>query len=322
LRTFFSTESSGAIVLLAAALIALVWANSAWRESYEALWSAELSVSAGRFAITQDLHHWINDGLMVVFFFVVGLEIKRELIVGELNTPRRALLPAFGAIGGMVVPALIFVAFNVGGATEGWGIPMATDIAFAVGLLTILGPRVPAGLKIFVLSLAIVDDIGAIAVIGLFYSSGIKLQWLLIAFMGLVLIAVLRRVRVMWVPVYVVIGAGVWLAALSSGVHATIVGVALGLMTPARPTDPDGFEDVMEASSSLPHEADAESVRALTLQTKEVVSVAERLEHLEQPVEAGHRHRDCPGACHGPAPRGQPGETGGGCRRRRRRRTT
>jgi NhaA family Na+:H+ antiporter len=263
--------------------MALVWANSPWRESYESLWATKVSISAGRFSIAQDLHHWVNDGLMVLFFFVVGLEIKRELVVGELNDVRKAMLPAFGALGGMVVPALIFAAFNLGGAIEGWGIPMATDIAFAVGVLALLGRRVPVGLKVFVLSLAIVDDIGAIAVIALFYSSGIELWWLLVSVFGLMLVAILRRVRVLWVPVYVVIGSGVWLAMLNSGVHATIAGVALGLMAPARPTDPEGFEDVAEATSSLSQEPDAESVRSLTLQTKEVVSVAERLEHLLHP---------------------------------------
>ncbi len=230
-----------------------------------------------------DLHHWINDGFMTLFFFVVGLEIKRELVVGELNDVRKAALPALAAVGGMVVPAALYLVFNLGGETQGWGIPMATDIAFAVGVLAVLGSRVPSGLKLFVLTLAIVDDIGAILVIAMFYSSGLNFAWLLAATAALVLIAVLNRVNVLWVPVYAVLGALVWFMTLESGVHATIAGVALGLLTPARPHDPDGFADVTEGASLLPSEPDAQSVHALTLQAKEVVSPADRLTHLLHP---------------------------------------
>ena len=283
LRVFLNNEASGGVVLLIATLVALIWANSPLAESYESLWHTKIEISVGTFTLDEDLQHWVNDGLMAIFFFVVGLEIKRELVVGELNSLRRAILPAVAALGGMLVPALIYVALNWGGQTEGWGVPMATDIAFAVGVLALLGRRAPATLKVFVLSLAIVDDIGAIAAIALFYSSGIDPEWLLAAGFLIVLIVVLRRLRVLWVPIYAVVGIAVWLATFESGVHATIAGVALGLLTPALPTDPGGYGDVAGRASRLPDEPDAESVRQVGLQAKEVVSAAERFEHLLHP---------------------------------------
>ena len=284
LRIFLATEAAGGLVLLAATLIALAWANSPLRNSYESLWRIELGLSLGPLELSEDLRHWINDALMVVFFFVVGLEIKRELVAGELNRWRRAALPVVAALGGMVVPAALYIALNANGeGASGWGIPMATDIAFAVGVLALLGDRIPSGLKIFLLSLAIVDDIGAIVVIALFYSGGIELAWLTAAGSGLLAIVALRRLRVLWVPVYVVVGTIVWFATLRSGVHATIAGVALGLLTPARATDERGFDDVIEEATALSVEPDAESLRAVTKQGQETVSVAERLEHLLHP---------------------------------------
>lgn len=284
LRIFLATEAAGGLVLLVATLVALAWANSPLRDSYESLWGVELGVSLGPFELSEDLRHWINDALMAVFFFVVGLEIKRELVAGELNRWRRAALPVLAAVGGMVVPAAFYIALNAGGeGASGWGIPMATDIAFAVGVLALLGDRIPSGLKIFLLSLAIVDDIGAIVVIALFYSGGIELGWLTAAGTGLLAVVALRRLRVLWVPVYVVVGTVVWFATLKSGVHATIAGVALGLLTPARATDARGFDDVIEEAATLSVEPDAESLRAVTKQGQETVSVAERLEHLLHP---------------------------------------
>jgi Na+:H+ antiporter, NhaA family len=282
-RTFLHTEAAGGVVLLGATIVALAWANLAG-ESYSSLWSTELSFQIGEFTLAEDLRHWVNDALMAIFFFVVGLEIKRELVVGELNSVRRAALPAFAALGGMVLPALLYAALNSGGpGSDGWGIPMATDIAFAVGVLALLSKRVPAGLKVFLLSLAIVDDIGAILVIAIFYSEGLALGWLALAIVLLLSILVLRRMRVYWVPVYVIVGSATWLATLESGVHATIAGVALGLLTPARPTDPGGFADVVEDAGRLPAEPDAETLRDIHLQAQEVVPVAERLEHLLHP---------------------------------------
>jgi NhaA family Na+:H+ antiporter len=283
-RNFLSTEAAGGIALLVATVIALVWANSPLSDSYTALWETHLRLEIGGFALDEDLRHWVNDALMAIFFFVVGMEIKRELVVGELNAIRRAALPALAAVGGMVVPALFYALLNTGGpGGAGWGIPMATDIAFAVGVLALLSDRVPSGLKVFLLSLAIVDDIGAILVIAVFYSGGIETTWLLIAGLLLALVAFLRRVNVHWVPIYVVVGSAVWLATFESGVHATIAGVALGLLTPARPTDPGGFPDVLENATELSSEPDAQSLRDVTFQAHEVVSVAERLEHVLHP---------------------------------------
>ncbi len=284
LRTFLHTESAGGIVLLVATVVALAWANSPLADSYESLWRTELRISIGRMDLGEDARHWINDGLMALFFFVVALEIKRELVTGELNNARKAMLPVVAAAGGMVVPALVYMVFNAGAAgATGWGIPMATDIAFAIGVLALLSNRVPSSLKIFLLSLAIVDDVGAILVIALFYSGGIDLGWLLAATGLLAVIVALRTLKVYWTPVYVLIGSAVWLATFQSGVHATIAGAALGLLTPARPTYRQGFADVFEEASALSTEPNAESLRAVQLQSNEVVSVAERLEHLLHP---------------------------------------
>ena len=282
-RNFLRTESAGGLLLLAATVLALAWANL-WGGSYEAFWSTEFRVTVGDFEVAEDLRHWVNDALMVLFFFVVGLEIKRELVVGELNDARKAMLPAIAALGGMVGPAVLYLVFNAGGPGQaGWGIPMATDIAFAVGVLAVLGDRVPSGLKLFLLSLAIVDDIGAIVVIALFYSSGIQFTWLFTALALIALIVVLRRLNVRWIPAYAVIGMVVWFATFESGVHATIAGVVLGLLTPARPADPGGFPDVIREAGLLPDEPDAQSVSAISKQANEVVSVAERLEYLFHP---------------------------------------
>jgi Na+:H+ antiporter, NhaA family len=283
-RTFLNTEAAGGVVLLAATVVALLWVNLPTGDTYESLWRTQLRFSLGGFELAEDLRHWVNDALMTVFFFVVGLEIKRELVLGELNSVRKAALPALAAVGGMVVPAGIYLLLNADGpARIGWGIPMATDIAFAVGVLALLSDRVPSGLKVFLLSLAIVDDLGAIIVIAVFYAGGIHVGWLTSAAAALVVILILRHLRVFWVPVYVVLGSIVWLATFESGVHATIAGVVLGLLTPAHPTDQRGLADVFEHASALSEETDAESLRATVLQAQEVVSVAERLEHSLHP---------------------------------------
>ena len=235
-RRFFETEAAGGVVLLAAALVALVWANSPWRSAYESLWRTEILVRVGGFVIEEDLRHWVNDALMAIFFFVVGLEIKRELVAGELRSPKRAALPAMAALGGMVVPALLFLAFNGSGeAARGWGIPMATDIAFALGVAAVLGRKVSTGLKLFLLTLAIVDDIGAIIVIAIFYTSELSPVALLAAGLLLAAMVLLRAAGIGWMPAYFLIGVGVWIAVFRSGVHATIAGVVLGLAAPARP---------------------------------------------------------------------------------------
>lgn len=236
LREFLATEASGGILLLAAAVIALVWANSPWSASYESLWHTDLTINFGRYVLEGDLHHWVNDALMVVFFFVVGLEIKHELVHGKLRDPRTAAMPALAALGGMVVPAALFLLVTAGGdGARGWGIPMATDIAFAVGVVTLLGRRVPASLKLFLLTLAIVDDIGAIAVIAVFYSDGVALTWLAGAGAGLASVVVMKRLGAARPLAYIPVGAIVWYCTYRAGIHPTIAAVAIGLLTPAGP---------------------------------------------------------------------------------------
>jgi NhaA family Na+:H+ antiporter len=284
MRTFLRTEAAGGVVLLTATVLALAWANSPFRAGYESVWATELRFSIGAFEVSGDLRHWVNDALMAIFFFVVGLEIKREVVTGELNEVRKAMLPAVAAVGGMILPASIYLALNAGGeGARGWGIPMATDIAFSVGLLALLSESVPSGLKVFLLTLAIVDDVGVLLAIALFYSGGLGSGWLVAAVVLVAAILALRRVKVFWIPAYVVLGGALWFVTLQSGVHATLAGVVLGLLTPARASDPGGFDDVVVGVEGVAREPDAEAVHAMTLQAKEVVSVAERLEHLLHP---------------------------------------
>jgi NhaA family Na+:H+ antiporter len=232
---FAHTASSGGIVLLVCTAIALVWANSPSAAAYHHIWELEIALDAGPVAIRSTVHHLINDGLMVVFFFLVGLEIKREVLIGELASLRRAALPAAAALGGMVVPAALYAAWNLGGSgSAGWGIPMATDIAFALGVLALLGDRVPAGLKVLLAALAIVDDIGAVLVIALFYTE--RVSWGALGAAGVLLLlaaaANAAGVRRPWA--YSLIGVGLWGAVLASGVHATIAGVLLAMTIPSR----------------------------------------------------------------------------------------
>lgn len=282
MRRFLNTEAAGGIVLLAAVCIALGWANL-FEGSYESVWSTTISVGVGRFELTESLRQWINDGLMTIFFFLVGLEIKRELVAGELRGRRRAALPAIAALGGMVLPALIYVAINIGGdGISGWGVPMATDIAFAVGVLTLFR-NTPSNLKVLLLSIAIVDDIGAILVIAVFYTDHIALEWLIAAYLLVGLTIVLRHERVWWTPIYVVVGAALWLSLHESGVHATLAGVILGLIAPALPADPEGVGDAIAEVDHLADDPAPEVIRRTTIQAQELVSVAERLEHLLHP---------------------------------------
>ena len=263
-----------------AAAVALVWANSPWKASYLELWETELAVSIGRFGIDLSLRDWINDGLMAIFFLVIGLEIKRELVEGELRDPRRAALPAVAAVGGMVVPALLYLAFNAGGdGAPGWGIPMATDIAMAVGVLSLLSRRVPASLKLFLLALAIVDDIGAILVIAVFYTEEIHVDALAVA-VGLgVAVLAMRAAGVRPHLAYVAVGVGMWLALHESGIHATLVGVALGLMAPTRPIRQAQLID----ETALTDLSSVQAARETAVIARESVSVVEWLEHQLHP---------------------------------------
>ena len=247
-QQFIHTEVIGGIVLLLAAVVALIWANSPLDEAYFDLLATELSIDASIFHIEDDLHGWINEGLMTFFFFVVGLEIKREMTRGELAGFQKAMLPVTAALGGMIVPALVFIALNAGGEGErGWGIPMATDIAFALGVLALIGRRIPSQLRVFLLALAIADDIGAITVIAVFYTSDLSIEALLIAGGLLAFIHGMSRAGVRDVSVYLLFGAFAWAAMFESGVSPTIAGVALGLMTPANPYySTSRFEESME----------------------------------------------------------------------------
>ena len=232
---FVSLEAASGVVLLVATVAALVWANTA-SASYLTWWHHHLTVGVGDHSITLSYVEWVNQGFMTLFFFLVGLEIKRELVVGELRDRRTAALPAVAALGGMVVPALLYVAVNAGGGgLDGWAIPMATDIAFAVGVLALLGARVPSRLKLFLLTFAIVDDIGAIVVIALFYSRGLDVWWLAGAAGAILLVLVMARLGVHHPLWYVLPGVALWVCLLESGVEATLAGVALGLLCPARP---------------------------------------------------------------------------------------
>jgi NhaA family Na+:H+ antiporter len=232
---FVRSEASGSVLLLAATLVALAWANSPWAEIYDRLLHLELGVSREGVSYALSLQHWVNDGLMALFFFVVGLEIKRELAVGQLSSLRGAVLPVAAALGGVVLPAGIYAALNAGGpSARGWGIPMATDIAFALGVLALLGSRVPAGLKVFLTALAIADDLAAVLVIALFYTEQIHLGPLLAAGGLFALLALASRLGVRSVPVYAFLACGVWIATLSSGVHATVAGVLVALVVPVR----------------------------------------------------------------------------------------
>jgi NhaA family Na+:H+ antiporter len=236
-QAFIHTAGLSGYVLVAAAAIAILWANSPWAGSYTKLQHAMITLDLGAFTLSESLQHWVNDALMVVFFFVAGMEIKRELVEGELSEPRRAALPMIAAAGGMIVPAVIFYALNAGTpASRGWGVPMATDIAFALGVLALLGNRIAPPIRIFLLALAIVDDIGAILVIGIFYTESVKWAALGAAGVIILLMLTLRWLGVRSIGVYVLIGVVLWLATFESGLHATLAGVVLGLMTPTTAT--------------------------------------------------------------------------------------
>ncbi len=245
LQDFVRLASNGGLLLLVATIVALVLANSPWASAVEAFWHTEMAVQIGGFTLREDLRHWINDGLMAIFFLLVGLEIKREILVGELSSLREAALPIAAAAGGMAVPALVYLAIAAGsgpGATAGWGVPVATDIAFALGALTLVRGRVPTGLTIFLVALAIADDIGAVLVIALFYTQELALGWLGVAAGFLVLLAVISWLGVRHAWPYWVLGIGLWLGVFESGIHATVAGILLAFTIPSdRRIDGDYF---------------------------------------------------------------------------------
>ena len=291
LQEFVRTESAGGIVLGIAAIVALVWANLS-PEIYEDFWHIEIGFRSGDLNATTDLRHVVVDGLMAIFFFVVGMEIKREMTIGELKERRVALLPVFAALGGMVLPAALFVMVTAGdgGAIDGWGIPMATDIAFAVGAISLLSKHVPNQLAAFLLAVAVVDDIGAIAVIALFYSSGIAVAWLGAALAGLLAIHLMVRIHVYsWVP-YAAVGLAVWAAVQASGVHATIAGVAIGLLMPVysrrgdRSACPEASSIIEELEGGeVSHSEEIGRWQRLQTLGRESVPMLERYEHHLHP---------------------------------------
>ena len=293
---FTQVEAASGIVLLVAAVIAIIWANSSFGDSYQELWETSFKIEVGSFHLEETLRGLVNDGLMAVFFLVVGLEIKRELVVGELRDPKAAALPAIAALGGMVVPALIFLAFVAGEggeATRGWGIPMATDIAFSIGIVALLGSRVPVGAKLFLLALAIVDDIGAIAVIAVFYTEDLSFSWLAAALITLIIMWAAQKGGIRASAFYWPMGILAWFFLLESGVHATLAGVALGLMTPARPmySDEEYHRKATyvlstyapEPESPHGHDRIDHEARQLGSIANESIAPLNRLEHLLHP---------------------------------------
>lgn len=295
-QKFVRLEASGGILLLVCTVIALIWANSAFRDSYDALWHALITVDLGVVEVSNTLLHWINDGLMAIFFFVVGLEIKREVLTGELASPKKAALPIAAALGGMIVPALIYFSLNAGGeAVRGWGIPMATDIAFALGVVTLLGPRVPFALKVFLTALAIIDDLGAVLVIAFFYTAELSWNALGMAVLLLATLIVINRLGVRKTLVYVLLGVLLWLAFLKSGVHATIAGVVLALTIPSnKKIDAERFahygrklikvfaDDIEEGRTELTQKQ-RDAVHTLEEISEKIQSPLERLEHTLHP---------------------------------------
>lgn len=294
LARFLHVEAVGGLVLLACTVGALVLANSSRAASFAELWETRVGFTVGGFTLYKPLLLWINDGLMTIFFFLVGLEIKREFVFGELRDPRKAALPAAAALGGMVVPATLYLALQWGQPGErGWGVPMGTDIAFVVGFLALLGPRVPHGLKILLLTLAITDDIGAMLVIAVAYTADLAPVFLVPAATGFGLICLCNRVGVRPMPVYVILGAAIWLGFLKSGVHPTVAGVLLGLLTPAYPWFTERslvkvaesvgqrLRQDQEAEEEMAHHEEA--VQLLTTTARETISPLDRLETALHP---------------------------------------
>lgn len=297
---FIGNSTMSGIILFSAALLALLLSNSPWAGAFHHLWEVEFSIGYNGHFISKSLHHWINDGLMAVFFFVVGLELKREIIAGELSNPRQAVLPVAAALGGMLFPALIYLFFNQAGETAGgWGIPMATDIAFALGVLYLLGDRVPVSLKVFLTALAIADDIGAVLVIAFFYTSNIDLTSLLTAGGVLALMVAANLAGVRNTVFYAVLGiGGLWLAFLMSGVHATIAAVLAAFTIPASVKIPENtftkkLEDLLnQFKAAHPNnvptvtEEQLHILEEIRTVSKNALTPLQRLEHAMHPLVA------------------------------------
>jgi NhaA family Na+:H+ antiporter len=293
---FFKNQASGGIILLATTILALVLANSPLSDLYHHFWETELAIGGDSFGLKQSLHHWINDGLMAVFFFVVGLEIKREFLAGELASKRKAALPIAAALGGMVVPALIFASINMGTTDlRGWGIPMATDIAFALGIIALLGDRIPRSLAIFLTALAIVDDLGAVVVIAIFYTGDLSFSALGIVLACFITLMIGNRLGFQHPNFYALVGLVLWIALLKSGIHASIAGVLIGATIPVRAKHPhDEFiaksERLFERyrqSEAIPgpfhNDQRLGTLLALEHVTHDAMSPLQRMEHEMHP---------------------------------------
>jgi Na+:H+ antiporter, NhaA family len=283
-------EAASGILLVACTLAALVWANSPWAQSYHAVWNTPVSVVLGRFALTETSHEWVNDGLMAVFFFLVGLEIKREVLIGELSSLRQAAFPLIAAVGGAIIPALLYLGVAHNDAPRGWAIPMATDIAFVLGVLAILGNRVPVSLKIFVTALAIADDLIAVSVIAIFYTDRIEFISLTLGLAGIAVCFGANLLGIRKPALYAIVGIFVWYAVLKSGVHATVAGVLLAFTVPARTyVDRDSFLkrsrwliDRFEAAP--PHSSEAHfAIETMESQLTLIESPLHRIEHSLHP---------------------------------------
>jgi Na+/H+ antiporter NhaA len=285
LRGFLRTEAGGAVVLLAATIVALAWANSPWRDGYHALWATEIALTVGSWELRHDLGHWVNDGLMVLFFLLIGLEVRREFDMGEFRERRRVAVPVLAALGGMLLPIGIFLALTPDGeAARGWAMVMATDTAFAVGVLALVGRRSSFRLRTFLLTLVIVDDVAAVIIIAAFYSTSVELSAIGVAAGLLVVMGVLRRIGVTRPAVYVLLSVAIWLATLQSGIHPTVAGVAIGLLTSAYPPKRSTLEDAIGVTRRFRQrpspELATEAARRITMS----LSPNERLQHALHPL--------------------------------------
>lgn len=282
MNRFISNSTTSGILLFASAIIALILANSPFKDAYHHFWEHTFTMGFSDFMVSKSLHHWINDGLMAVFFFVIGLELKREIMAGELSNPKDAILPIFTGLGGMVVPALLYLLWNsTGEASSGWGIPMATDIAFALGILYLLGDRVPISLKIFLTALAIADDLGAVMVIAFFYTSDISMISLLAAGGFLTVLVLANILGVRNTVFYGVIGiGGLWMAFLLSGVHATIAGVIAALTIPARVKI--GDKNFVKKINDLTNKFERSTPNNVTLVTPDQLHILDDIRHYSK----------------------------------------
>lgn len=288
LQKFIRSQVVGSIILMICAVVALIWANSPFSPVYHQLWETVLSITLGDQVLSLTLHQWVNEGLMMSFFLLVGLEIKQQMLVGELSSPRQALLPVSAALGGMVFPALVFVLFNAGtDDITGWGIPMSTDIAFALGILALLGKRIPISLKVFLAALAIADDLGAILVIAIFYTEKIVVAGLVIAFVFWIILFILSRLGIFTPIIYFMLAIGVWFGFATSGIHATIGGVLVAMVIPARSLiDPNRFLDVVyEKLPKLENgNLDGRGILGEHQKKEAVIAIEEAIHDVEPPL--------------------------------------